>query len=47
MASALQYNQIIQKFDISHNDVSDDGAIAISECLSVNNTLQELNMSYV
>ena len=39
----MQHYKII---DISHNNISDDGAIAISECLKNNSTLQELIMSY-
>ena len=40
----LYYNLL--KLDVSYNDISDDGALAISECIKVNNTLQELNMSH-
>ena len=42
----MYYNTNILKLDISYNDISDDGAVAISECLKNNNTLQELNMSH-
>ena len=31
--------------DISHNIISDDGAIAISKCLKVSTTLKVLNIS--
>ena len=36
----------ILKFDVLYNNIADDGAVAIGECLKNNNTLQELNMSY-
>ena len=32
--------------NISYNNLSDDGAVAISEYLKHNSTLQELKMSY-
>ena len=36
----------LQILDISNNNISDDGAIAISEYLKHNNTLQDLKMSH-
>ena len=42
----LDYYTNIEKFNISHNNISDDGAVAIGECLKNNNTLRELNLSH-
>ena len=42
----IYYNTHIQILNISHNSISDDGAIAISKCLNNNDTLKELDMSY-
>ena len=36
----------LQKLNISSNKISDDGAIAFSECLKTNTTLIELDMSW-
>ena len=36
----------LQKISISRNKISDDGAIAFSECLKTNTTLIELDMSH-
>ena len=38
-------NNALQKLDLSSNKISDDGAMALSECLKVNTTLIELKMS--
>ena len=38
-------NNALQKLDVSSNKISDDGAMALSECLKVNTTLIELKMS--
>ena len=38
-------NDTIQKLDISHNGISDDGALAVHKCLKTNKTLQELDIS--
>ena len=46
VGQALQINVTLHMLDISHNKISDDGAIVISECLKYNCTLQELNISY-
>ena len=35
----------MQTLDISHNNICDDGAVAISEYLKVNTTLTNLNIS--
>ena len=44
---AIQINSALQVLDISHNEICDDGAEAISECLKDNNsTLQQLYMSH-
>ena len=41
-----KFNTALQVLDIlSNNNISDVGAVAISECLVNNNILQELNMS--
>ena len=45
IAFSLCYNTTVQILDVSHNEISDDGAVAISKCLEHNNTLQNLNMS--
>ena len=42
----LLHNTFTEELIISHNNVSDDGAVAISECIKNNNTLQKLDMSY-
>ena len=39
-------NVTLRKLDISHNGISDDGTGAISECLKINNTLIELDISW-
>ena len=41
-----QYDIIVQKLDISHNNITDDGAVLISDCLKYNNVLKELNLSH-
>ena len=38
-------NNALQKLDISSNKITDDGAIALSECLRANTTLIEVKMS--
>ena len=44
---AIQGNATLQMLDISSNNISDDGAVAISECLKNKNiSLQKLNMSH-
>ena len=43
---ALQMHATLQILDISRNNITDEGAIAISECLKNNNTLQKLDISY-
>ena len=45
IADALQENKTLQILDISHNNLSYDGAVAISECLKTNVSLTELKMS--
>ena len=42
LAFGLHNNTTLYKFNVSNNQISDDGAIAISSCLK---SLQELNMS--
>ena len=37
-------NTTLQILNISHNKISDDGTVVISECLKYNSTLQELNI---
>ena len=39
-------NSTSVKLDISHNNVSDDGAVAISKWLKTNNTLTKLDISW-
>ena len=41
-----QYNMVAQKLDISHNNITDDGAVLISDCLKHNHILKELNLSH-
>ena len=43
IGKALETNTTLKTIDISHNYISDDGAVAISEFLKNNSTLQELN----
>ena len=38
-------NAKIRKLNISHNDVTDNGVVAICDCLKCNATLEELNLS--
>ena len=38
-------NNALQKLDISSNKISDDGTIALSDCLRANTTLREVKMS--
>ncbi|XP_065917500.1 NLR family CARD domain-containing protein 3-like isoform X1 [Dysidea avara] len=42
---ALRRNTTLRKLDISNNNLSYDGAVDISECLTVHCTLVELNIS--
>ena len=47
ISKALERNETLQMYNISHNEyLSDDGAIAISECLIKSNALQKLNLSW-
>ena len=46
LISAFLLQKDIQKLDVSFNDISDHGVIAISEYLKVNRTLQLLNISH-
>ena len=41
----LDNNTTLQKIDMSFNNISDDGTIALSECLMNNHTLKELKLS--
>ena len=41
----MQVNTALQRLDISHNFISDDGGIIIGECLKLNSTLEELYLS--
>ena len=41
----IQTNTAMQMLDISHNKISDDGAVGISECIRSNCSLKELKMS--
>ncbi|XP_065885126.1 protein NLRC5-like isoform X2 [Dysidea avara] len=45
IAFGLFRNTTVTKLDLSHNPISDIGAIAISDSLRSNNVLQELNLS--
>ena len=45
MSFGLCNNTIVQILDLSANNITDYGAIAISECLKTNNILQDLNLS--
>ena len=45
IAFSLCYNTTVQILDVSHNEIYDDGAVAISKCLEHNYALQNLNMS--
>jgi len=42
---AIQANTALQILDISSNSISDDGAVAISECLKYNKTLEVVDIS--
>ena len=45
MTENIRQFTTLQKLDISHNSICDDGAIAIGRCLKLNKTLKELNLS--
>jgi len=45
ISSLLYHNTLTAHLDLSHNHISDGGAIAISECLKHNDTLKTLNIS--
>ena len=45
IAGAIEVNTFLQVIDILHNNISDDGAIVISNSLKNNKTLQSLDMS--
>ncbi|XP_065883962.1 NLR family CARD domain-containing protein 3-like [Dysidea avara] len=42
----LQYNKTLLQLDVSQNDISFIGAMAISKCLKNNETLQKLDISH-
>ena len=42
----LYNNTIVKKLDLSCNNITDHGAVVISDCLKHNNTLKELNLSH-
>jgi len=46
IAFGLYQNTTVQSLDVSHNELSSAGAIAISKCLKCNSTLQHLNISH-
>ena len=46
ICKALKTNTTLQIIDVSHKNISDYGAVVISEYLKNNNTLQKINMSY-
>ena len=45
VAVALCHNHTLGELDISCNEILDDGAIAIAECLKTNRTLKFLDVS--
>ena len=45
IAEAIGKNTTLQELDISHNEIGDDGIIAIGQQLQFNNTLRYLNVS--
>jgi len=45
VAKVLKVNKILQKLDISHQSIGNDGIVAIGNSLKINNTLQELSMA--
>jgi len=45
IAEILKFNTVLQKLDISHQNICEDGAKAIGDGLKNNNTLQELIMA--
>ena len=46
LAFGLCNNTVIEELDISHSNVTDEGAIAIIDCLKHNKTLKKLNLSH-
>ena len=45
VALGLYHNTMVWKLDLSYNDISDDGAVVISDCLKRNNTLMVIDLS--
>ena len=46
IAFGLHENVMVQKLDLSHNEITDAGAKDIDDCLRNNKILQELNLSW-
>ena len=46
LSLGLNNNMTIRKLDLSHNKMSNDGAVIISDCLKRKNTIKELNLSH-
>ena len=47
IVEAMQINKTLRRLNISHNKLSDDGAMAFSECLRTNTTLLEFDMQNI
>ena len=46
ISAFLYSNGVVQKLDLSYNNIANIGTVSISECLKNNNTLRELNISH-
>ena len=46
LAFGLCYNTTVEDLNVSYNDITDEGAIAITDCLKYNKTLKKLDLSY-
>ena len=45
LIESVEVNTTLQNLDISHNAISDDSTLAISDCLKINSTLCKLSLS--
>merc|ERR1712151_1102989 len=46
LGQGLSYNRALSSLTINHNDIGDQGAIALCRGLALNQTLKKLNLSY-
>ena len=47
ISHALCSNTVPIHFNIAHNGIHDEGAVALSKCLACNSTLKDLEIQYL